>query len=125
MNAPAKDTSTDLARDRTRQAADRTLMAWIRTSISLIGLGFTIAKLQDFAESVGSRLDPVASMKIFGFTFVVLGVLALIAAIVQHRMILKAIERGDYTYMGKRPLAVVVALVLIGVGVFGTWAIFL
>ena len=29
------------------QAADRTLMAWIRTCLSLIGFGFGIAKLRD------------------------------------------------------------------------------
>jgi uncharacterized membrane protein YidH (DUF202 family) len=37
------DISSELARERTRQAADRTLMAWIRTSLSLIGFGFGIA----------------------------------------------------------------------------------
>ncbi len=33
------DTSTELARERNREAADRTLLAWIRTGLSLIGFG--------------------------------------------------------------------------------------
>jgi len=35
---------TDLALLRTLNAAERTLMAWIRTAISMIGFGFTIYK---------------------------------------------------------------------------------
>ncbi|HMK35743.1 MAG TPA: DUF202 domain-containing protein [Desulfomonilaceae bacterium] len=34
----------EFAKERTRESADRTLNAWIRTSISLIGFGFAIAK---------------------------------------------------------------------------------
>ena len=43
MNPPAEKT-TDLGYERTRLAADRTLMAWIRTSVSMISFGFTIFK---------------------------------------------------------------------------------
>jgi len=42
---------TDLAATRTLMAADRTLMAWARTSLSLSSFGFTIYKgLQGIAE---------------------------------------------------------------------------
>jgi putative membrane protein len=37
-------TSDILALDRTRMAAERTLMAWVRTALSMIGFGFTIYK---------------------------------------------------------------------------------
>lgn len=117
-----EDTRTQLARDRTRQAADRTLMAWIRTAISLIGFGFTIAKLGEAFEAYDRRLDPEHTMRMFGFAFLLVGVLGLVGAIVQHHMILRSIARGEYSYMGKRPLAVTVAVVLIVIGVFGSWA---
>jgi uncharacterized membrane protein YidH (DUF202 family) len=42
-NQTQTNIATELARERTREAADRTLMAWIRTSLSLIGFGFGIA----------------------------------------------------------------------------------
>jgi uncharacterized membrane protein YidH (DUF202 family) len=37
--------ATELARIRTALAADRTLMAWIRTSLSMLSFGFTIYKV--------------------------------------------------------------------------------
>ena len=41
-SSPDANESTQLARERNSAAADRTLMAWIRTSLSLIGFGFGI-----------------------------------------------------------------------------------
>ena len=35
----------ELARERNRVAAERTLMAWIRTSLSLISFGFGLDKI--------------------------------------------------------------------------------
>ena len=119
------DTNTRLARERTRAAADRTLMAWIRTSISMIGFGFTIAKLGDVAEGASDYKDPIHGMQIFGGAFMVLGVLALVGAMIQHRWILKGVAQGQYTYMDKRPLAMTVAILLIWIGLFGAAAIFL
>ncbi len=37
--------ANELARDRNRAAADRTLMAWIRTALSLIAFGFVAVLL--------------------------------------------------------------------------------
>jgi putative membrane protein len=37
--ASGRNTATELTKERNRLAADRTLMAWIRTSLSLIGFG--------------------------------------------------------------------------------------
>ena len=53
-------TSDELATLRTMLAADRTLMAWIRTSLSLESFGFTIYKvLQGFAARSGVPLTPL------------------------------------------------------------------
>ena len=42
MHDPSSSITNELARDRNRQAADRTLLAWIRTSLAMISLGFGI-----------------------------------------------------------------------------------
>ena len=35
-----RNIANELAKERNREAAERTLMAWIRTALSLIGFGF-------------------------------------------------------------------------------------
>ena len=37
--------ATELAKERNRAAADRTLNSWIRTSLALIGFGFGLSKI--------------------------------------------------------------------------------
>ena len=121
------DTATELARERNRAAADRTLMAWIRTSLSLIAFGFSIGKIYDYLEKVnpGRVLDPLDSAQIFGEAFIGLGVFSLIAAIVQYRRILKQIERREYIYTQPLPLAMITAIILLLIGVFGFIAVLL
>lgn len=40
-----------LTRERNREAADRTLLAWIRTTLTLIGFGFGAGKFTQYMES--------------------------------------------------------------------------
>ena len=114
-------TANELARERNRAAADRTLMAWIRTSLSLIAFGFSIGKIYDYLERVNPDrvLDPLDSAQIFGEAFIALGVFGLIGAIVQYRRILKQIEHGEYVYTQPLPLTMITAIILLLIGVFG------
>ena len=86
--------ANEFARERNREAAERTLMAWIRTALSLIGFGFGIGKLSAYIEAAGlhpSR-DPAHTSLVFGSSFIVVGILGLLAAIVQHARILKRLS---------------------------------
>jgi len=47
---------TDMAATRTLMAADRTLMAWVRTSLSLSSFGFTIYKVLHALAESGTNL---------------------------------------------------------------------
>jgi putative membrane protein len=116
--------ANELARERNREAADRTLMAWIRTALSLIGFGFGIGKLSDYVHAAGLRtpLDAHSAL-IFGASFIVLGILGLLAAIVQHVRILKRLSQPDFAYGAMRPIAMTVAAMLILIGVFGLIAV--
>jgi uncharacterized membrane protein YidH (DUF202 family) len=56
--------TNELAKERNRAAYDRTLMAWIRTAISLIGFGFAIAKSYEYVqmdqmEKTGRFIDQI------------------------------------------------------------------
>ena len=49
----ASNIANELARERNREAAERTLMAWIRTALALIGFGFGIGKLAAYMDAAG------------------------------------------------------------------------
>ncbi len=49
--------SLSLGKRRTLMAADRTLLAWVRTALSFISFGFTMVKvLQSLAETMSIKL---------------------------------------------------------------------
>ena len=122
MSENVKKTSTtnELARERNRAAADRTLMAWIRTALAMIGFGFGVGKLYEALEqSYPDRVvDPLHSSKIVGEALIALGVVGLLAAIIQHWSILKQMEEEQYIYRPPRTLPMIVALLLLSIGVF-------
>ena len=74
-----------LAIDRTRLAAERNLMAWVRTALSMITFGFTIYKVLQAiqAQSTVPALQPYAPRNA-GLTLIGIGTFALIAASIQH-----------------------------------------
>lgn len=129
MDEHPKETnvSTELARERSREAADRTLMAWIRTALALIGFGFGIAKFRDVLVEAGLRQghDPIHSTLIFGLSFIALGIFGLLAAVVQHWRILQHIKLENFQYTGFRPLVMIAAIILLFIGLFAFIAILL
>lgn len=111
---------TEFAKFRTRQAADRTLMAWMRTSLSLISFGFGIPTIVAAIEKtrVGEALEPERLSVIIGLSFIMVGVFGLVTALRTHRHMLKLIQRGNYTYPLKDSNATekaAFAMLLIGV----------
>jgi putative membrane protein len=117
--------ANELAKERNREAAERTLMAWVRTALSLIGFGFGIGKLSAYLEEAGLHItrDPVHTSLIFGASFIVVGIFGLLAAIVQHARILKRLSQPDFAYNAMRPIAMTVAALIMLIGAFGLVAI--
>lgn len=110
--------ATELAKERNRAAEERTLMAWIRTSLSLISFGFGIEQVvavlsQQFGQSV--RVLPLS--RLLGLSFVALGTFALLVAALDHRKQLYRIRRNDLIYVSRRSPALVVAYILAGLGI--------
>lgn len=100
MDTKQTDTNstTELARVRTREAADRTLMAWIRTSLSLIGFGFTANKVLGVLEA-GKSASPLHSTLVFALSFIALGTFGLLGAVIQYSGMLKHLQVRTFMYL--------------------------
>ena len=108
------DTTTELARERNREASDRTFMSWIRTSLALIGFGFGLGKVHSYMEAAFPDIDlnPVANIRLYGGAFMALGAFCLIGAGIQHWQALRKIKRLDFTYDPPWPLTGAVAAII-------------
>jgi inner membrane protein YidH len=87
QNKRPMDVSTRLAYDRTFLAHERTLMAWVRTSSSLITFGFSIYKFFQLERGAGMKFASVQVIgpRQFSMILIIIGVVSLVMATVQHR----------------------------------------
>ena len=81
-------------------AAERTLLAWVRTGIAIIGLGFVVSKFGLFIRLLASQGQPFvqASHPVsagLGIAFVLLGTLSIVAAAIQHHRFVATIPQKD------------------------------
>jgi uncharacterized membrane protein YidH (DUF202 family) len=121
-----KPGSFDPGKESSREAADRTLMAWIRTSLSLIGFGFGIAKYREILFNAGMLKGPPEEFNttvIFGLSFISLGTFALLAAVIQHWRVLQFIMGRKAEFTGFQPLAMITAILLLCIGLFAFLAV--
>ncbi len=82
-----------LAIDRTRLAAERSLMAWIRTALSMIAFGFTIYKfLQAIQQQTTATVYLPNAPRNLGLFLVGLGTAALALACIQNRKYLRKLD---------------------------------
>jgi putative membrane protein len=109
------------------------MMSWIRTATALIGFGFAIVQFfQRFEQMPGVR--PAAypnAPRDLGLALISCGVLALLIAVWQYLWIIRYLWRGSFapiagpTREGVEMPVVVIAVLLIGIGVFAFFAVLL
>ena len=109
-----------LAKERNRAAAERTLMAWIRTCLALISFGFGLDKIIAAinASRLGSHGQAELSVRLVAVGFVLTGLLAMLAATAQHRQMLKQLRRDDFVYREQPSIALATAVSIALIGVF-------
>jgi putative membrane protein len=83
---------------RTRLSLDRTLMAWVRTSVSMIGFGFTIVQ---FFERLGGMEGVAAAARpqmprYIGLALIAGGVLVLLVSVWQYRRVVAYLQSGSF-----------------------------
>jgi putative membrane protein len=113
---------------RTRLSVERTLMAWLRTAISLIGFGFAIVqffdRMQDMPGVRAARFPDAP--RYLGLALIFCGIGALLISVWQYRWTLRYLWSGNFAAVagmggegGQTPLiAVCIALILIGLFAF-------
>lgn len=79
---------SELTLSRTHLASERTMLAWIRTAISLITFGFSIQ--QFFRTREGSiQHERLIGPTEFGLAMMVIGLFTLVLAMFEHRTALR------------------------------------
>ncbi len=108
---------------RIYMAAERTLLAWIRTGVALMGFGFVVARFGLFLKELAlTHPEMATSSRGFslpvGIALIALGIAVNIVSVVRHRRYIEAIDRNDFRSAFGSTFATMVAvfLSLIGVG---------
>jgi putative membrane protein len=115
MNETKLGLNDILALDRTRLAAERTLMGWIRTSFSMMTFGFTIYKvMQEVGQTNAASGAPVSESRHLGLVLVGLGTVALMIACAQHWRYTRQLRHDQVS--GPWDLTLVVASLVVCLG---------
>lgn len=112
-------------RQREHQANERTFLAWLRTSIALIGFGLAIARFNLFLHQLQAAVtqqqipsNPLFNTENLGVGLVVFGIVIIALAAWRYNQVFWQIERADY-----RPSRLMVWLVTGVVMILGIFSI--
>ena len=114
---------------RTRLSLDRTLMSWVRTSVSLIGFGFTIVQFfERFGgmEGIEAAARPQAP-RYLGLALIAAGVIALLVSVWQYRHVIAYLRSSNFAVLAgvdKAPMHTPVYAVSIAMSFIGLFAFF-
>jgi putative membrane protein len=94
---------SNIDRQREHQANERTFLAWLRTSIALIGFGFAIARFGLFLHELQSRLGTQNNSthsfirsQTLGIGLVIVGIIIIVLAVWRYNQVFWQIEQGNY-----------------------------
>ncbi len=95
---PTKDT-TQIDKERNREAAERTMASWIQNCIGIIGFGagfdsILTALHQAFPEQ--DRAFDLNLVHIIGLAAIAIGILLLVPIIIAYKQEIRYLEREDY-----------------------------
>jgi inner membrane protein YidH len=118
---------------RTRLSVERTMMSWQRTATALIGFGFAIVQYLEHLQQIpGARSAYLPDApQYLGLALISCGILALVISLWQYWWTVRYLWGGAFAPIAgmskeaKQSPVVVVAILLIGIGLFAFFAVLL
>jgi uncharacterized protein (DUF302 family)/uncharacterized membrane protein YidH (DUF202 family) len=119
MDGPVKATQKAALSDYL--AAERTLLAWIRTGLALMGFGFVVARFGLFLQQlqVMQRTPSAQTYGVslwFGTAMIAVGVIVNVFSGWQHARLVRELDRGETEHSHSSTLGITVAFFLAIVG---------
>jgi putative membrane protein len=109
---------------RTALSSEQTLMAWVRTSLSLSAFGFSLAQFfQYLAGQAGAQLS--TSPRRLGIALICLGVVALMLAVMEHVLRIRRLKDQGLPPDSRSFLPIGSAAVMLVVGLAALMSVFL
>jgi putative membrane protein len=103
-------------------AAERTLLAWIRTGLALMGFGFVVARFGLFLREM-TAAEHLPAHRSSGVSFwvgtglIVLGVVVNGLAAVQHVSMIRRLRRNEPWELKPSALGLAITILLVGIGI--------
>ena len=104
-------------------AAERTFLAWIRTGLGLMGVGFAVARFGLFLRQMQSEETHVpvhaTGLSVWsGVALVALGVVVNVSSVFSHVSVIHKLKSGTWLpgQVSKNAVALAVLLALVGMG---------
>jgi putative membrane protein len=122
MTAPGGD-GPESTRAREHLANERTLLAWVRTAVALMGLGFVVARfglfLRQLALERAAPAEPGQASAVIGAALVAAAVLITVFSTLRFFRARAQIERGRYEPEAFTEVLVVGVTVVAGLALLG------
>jgi len=102
---------------RTAFSSERSLLSWMRTSVSLYTFGFSLTKFLDYLgqQQVGIQLS--AGPRRLGLALIFMGILVLVLAAVEHMRRLRKMKQLGLPAISRFSLPIGAAVVLLVIGI--------
>lgn len=121
-NRHTANDSTDMAVIRTVMAADRSMMAWLRTGLALISFGFTIYKFLEYSReqliAEGRNVSQISSPKVIGLFLIGLGIISLLMGIIENEATIRNLKENHVFKRIRYSVIMSVIILVFGIVLF-------